>query len=213
MFYLFFPILCVLFARVKTLVLILLVFIIVGPFGRTILTNGNPIWQEKSYWGSMDAIAMGCLTALLVSRYRISARWLRRHAIIGLILFTIILSSPVPSRILGLFRFGLDMTFLALATCMLMAVAAQSQWQAPTALRPLLDMGKRSYEIYLTHMFIVLGLFELFLGADKARGLILFFFAFAVVLSAGLGSVVARFYSEPMNRTLRRQRASHASVC
>ena len=36
-----------------------------GPFARTVLSHGNPIWRNYSYLGGMDAIAMGCLTAIL----------------------------------------------------------------------------------------------------------------------------------------------------
>ena len=37
-------------------VALLLVFVAMGPFARTVWTT-NPIWQEKSYLGGMDGIA------------------------------------------------------------------------------------------------------------------------------------------------------------
>jgi peptidoglycan/LPS O-acetylase OafA/YrhL len=71
--------------------------------------------------------------------------------------------------------------------------------------RPLLWLGQRSYEIYLTHMFVVIGLYVLFtrLGAPSIGVPALF--VGTVLLSASLGEFAARFYSEPMNRHLRRR--------
>ena len=68
MFYLFFPIACLLLARRKLLIPLLCCFVALGPFARTVFTHGNDIWQEKSYLGGMDAIALGCLAAMLSSR-------------------------------------------------------------------------------------------------------------------------------------------------
>jgi peptidoglycan/LPS O-acetylase OafA/YrhL len=87
---------------------------------------------------------------------------------------------------------------------MLIAVAAQTQWRAPRILRPLLKLGERSYEVYLTHIFVVLGAFSLFVSTGKqAWALPLLFLA--VILVAGFaGEAVARGYSEPINRWLRR---------
>ena len=70
-FYLFFPLACLALLRfergVYLFVALLVAFVVMGPFARTVWA-WNDIWQEKSYLGGMDAIAMGCLTALLVAR-------------------------------------------------------------------------------------------------------------------------------------------------
>ena len=68
---------------------------------------------------------------------------------------------------------------------------------------PLRRLGQRSYEVYLTHMFIVFSLFNLFVAGGKSMGMVPALFLVVIVLSALLGEVVARFYSEPMNRLLR----------
>ncbi|MGC2419604.1 MAG: acyltransferase, partial [Candidatus Acidiferrales bacterium] len=54
-FYLFFPLACVLLRRTKWLVAFLLAFVALGPFARTVWSHGNPVWQEYSYLGGMDA--------------------------------------------------------------------------------------------------------------------------------------------------------------
>jgi peptidoglycan/LPS O-acetylase OafA/YrhL len=61
MFYLFSPVLCGLLGRGKLLIGVLLAFVVIGPFGRTALAHGNAVWEEYSYLGGMDAIAMGAL--------------------------------------------------------------------------------------------------------------------------------------------------------
>ena len=47
--------------------MLLLALVVLGPFARTVLTHGNEVWYEYSYLGGMDAIAMGCLTAMVVA--------------------------------------------------------------------------------------------------------------------------------------------------
>jgi len=68
MFYLFFPLAARFLGRHKLFIALLLAFVVAGPFARTVLTHGNEVWREYSYLGGMDAIALGCLTALFLSR-------------------------------------------------------------------------------------------------------------------------------------------------
>jgi peptidoglycan/LPS O-acetylase OafA/YrhL len=103
----------------------------------------------------------------------------------------------------GLASRGLDMTVLALGTCMFIAASAQSQWRSPRILSPLLKIGQYSYEIYLTHMFVVFAAFNLFVSAGKQMHLVPALFGIVILISGMLGWIVASFYSEPMNRCLR----------
>lgn len=203
MFYLFFPLVCLLFGRGKLLIAVLCGFILLGPFGRTVFTHGNDIWQEKSYLGGMDAIAMGCLAALLTWRVRPSSRALLAIGAAGIALLILMLCFSRRAYAWGLGTTGLDMTLLAVGTCLVIVAASQSQWRAPRILSPLLDLGQRSYEVYLTHMFVVLALFGLFVKLGKPMPDVPVLFVATVILAAILGDVVAKFYSEPMNRWLR----------
>src|ERR1700719_2906984 len=74
MFYLFFPLAARFLGRRTLFPLLLLCFVALGPFARTIFSRGNDIWSEQSYLGGMDAIALGCLTALLVRHVHFSRR-------------------------------------------------------------------------------------------------------------------------------------------
>lgn len=205
MFYLFFPLVCRLFGRGKLLVALLLAFVVLGPFGRTVLAHGNGVWKEYSYLGGMDAIALGCLTALLVSRKGFSRHQLWAFGSVGAILFIFSLGFSIRAYMWGLGRNGLNMTVLAVGTSMLVTVAAQTQWKSPSIFRPLLKLGQRSYEVYLTHMFVIFALFDLFVSMGKPmRGVPILFIA-VIVVAGGLGEAVARFFSDPMNRYLRRR--------
>jgi peptidoglycan/LPS O-acetylase OafA/YrhL len=203
MFYLFFPLVCFLLGRGKLLVILLLTFVSLGPFGRTAFAHGNEVWQEYSYLAGMDAIALGCLTALFVARRRLSRPFLLTMGSVGSALLIFSLGFSLRGYSWGLGRNGLNMTILALGTCMVIAAAAQTHWRSPRVLTPFLILGQRSYEIYLTHMFVVFTFFYLFLMAGKPMWAVPALFATAILFAVLLGEFVARFYSEPMNRWLR----------
>jgi peptidoglycan/LPS O-acetylase OafA/YrhL len=205
MFYLFFPVVCFLFGRGKLLVALLLTFVVLGPFGRTVFAHGNEVWKEYSYLAGMDAIALGCLTAIFVSHVRLSRPVLVAIGSMGTALMTFILGFSVRAFSWGLGRNGLDMTIIALGTCMVIVAAAQTQWRTPRLFAPLLLLGQRSYEVYLTHMFVVFGFFHLFLAAGKPMMAVPVLFITVVLVAGILGELVARFYSEPMNRWLRKR--------
>lgn len=204
-FYLFFPLICRFLGRTKFLIPLLVVFVLAGPFARSSVFNHNPVWREYSYIGGMDAIALGCLTALLSSRKTLTstARWIT--GVIGAAAMIFILCFSLRAEAWGLTRNGLDMTILAIGGCMVILVSAQSGWQVPRVLGPLRRMGQHSYEIYLTHMFVVLTLFPLFIRLGKPLSFVPLLFLFVIVLASIVGELVARFYSEPMNRRLRSQ--------
>jgi peptidoglycan/LPS O-acetylase OafA/YrhL len=131
MFYLFFPLVARIFGRGKLLIVLLISFVALGPFACTIWSHGNEVWQEYSYLGGMDAIALGCLTALVVARHQFSRRALRAVLIFGSILLIFCLCFSQQASFRGLARTGLDMTVLALATCLLIAAVASIDWRTP----------------------------------------------------------------------------------
>jgi peptidoglycan/LPS O-acetylase OafA/YrhL len=204
MFYLFFPPICWLLGRGKLLIALLLVFVVLGPFARTALAHGNEIWQETSYLGGMDAIALGCLTAIVLSRTQLSRPVLWILGALGTVLLIFILGFSILADTWGLGRSGLDMTILGIGSCMVIAAVAQSRWASPRVIFPLVKLGQRSYEVYLTHMFVVFALFGLFEAAGNPLPAVPILFIAVIVISSLLGELVARFYSEPMNRLLRK---------
>jgi peptidoglycan/LPS O-acetylase OafA/YrhL len=203
MFYLFFPLIARVLGRGYWFVALLLTFVVLGPFGRTVWAHGNGIWEDYSYLGGMEGIAIGCLTALLVSRIRFSGVVVRALGVVGaaIVSCSLIFSWQGYTGWLG--RTGLNMTVLGLGTAMFIASTAKTQWRSPFLLRPLLRIGQYSYEVYLTHMFVVWTFFALFLKAGSRMALVPVLFVVTILCAGGLGFLVARFYSEPLNRKLR----------
>ena len=205
MFYLFFPLVMKVLRKRWLLTALLLLFVIAGPFARAKMFNHDPVWREYSYLGGMDAIALGCLTAMVLAAMKLSRRWLLVCAATGgmLLVFSLCLSDTAYRW--GLGRDGLNMTVLAVGACLLIATAAQSGWRSPALFAPLKLLGQRSYEIYLTHMFAVLALFAAFVHWGKPLRGVPVLFVLAIAVSGLLGWLVAIGYAEPMNRLIRRR--------
>jgi peptidoglycan/LPS O-acetylase OafA/YrhL len=210
MFYLFFPLACVLLARrrrgMPVFVALLLAFVAMGPFARTVW-GGNGIWQGTSYLGGMSGIALGCLTALVMDwLQRANPKWMSGKLLLGIqiagaaaILLIVIWPPWHWMHMLG--RSGTDDTALGVGTCLVMlgSVLRGRAGRAWTA--PIRWFGRHSYEIYLTHEFVVVWVTQLYVKVH--RGSPLAWIAAEVVLAAALGALVARWFSEPLNRRLR----------
>ena len=203
-FYLCFPIVCLVLGRSKLLFAALFGLVVLGPFARTVFAHGNEIWEEYSYLGGMEGIALGCLTALMVSRIRFSraALWALGGGGAAIVACSLIFSWQAYVGWPG--RTGLNMTILGVGTCMFIAATAQTRWRSPRVLAPLLKIGQYSYEVYLTHMFVVFGFFGLFLTAGARMRLVPVLFVATILVAGLLGAAVSVLYSEPMNRFLRR---------
>jgi peptidoglycan/LPS O-acetylase OafA/YrhL len=61
------------------------------------------------------------------------------------------------------------------------------------------QLGQRSYEVYLTHMFVVFALFGIFLRCGHPAWAVLPLFLLTTLVAAIAGDLVARYFSEPVN--------------
>jgi peptidoglycan/LPS O-acetylase OafA/YrhL len=206
-FYLGFPVACRLLGRTKLFFVLLFAFVALGPFGRTVFAHGNEIWEEYSYLGGMEGIALGCLTALLVARVHFSRTTILLLGGAGAAIVALSLIFSWQAYVGWLGKTGLNMTVLGIGTCMFIAATAQTRWKSPRWLAPLLKIGQYSYEVYLTHMFVVFGFFTLFLDAGKPMRLVPVFFVATILVAGLLGGAISHLYSEPLNGWLRRPRA------
>jgi peptidoglycan/LPS O-acetylase OafA/YrhL len=195
-FYIGFPVACLLLRRKALLALLLTTFVIIGPFARTVLAHGNELWSDYSYLSGMDAIALGCLTAMFLEGRQFSLLAQRICGAAGLAFMTLILGFN--TQAIG--STGLDMTILALGTCLLIIPAAQSNWNGAHLL---LVPGRNSYEIYMTHMFVVFAGLHLFLAAGKPMGGVPVYFVGVILIATFLGHLIALHFSEPLNQRLR----------
>jgi len=209
MFYLFFPLACLLlggrrlFRHSIVFPVFLFAFVILGPFGRTLFARGNEIAEDYSYLGGMEGISLGCLTALVLSNRRFSRRVILGLGVAGTLIVSASLMFSWQAYRGWLGKTGLNFTLLGVGTCMFIAATTKTEWRSPRVLRPLVRMGRYSYEIYLTHMFVVFTFFDLFLRAGKPIGGVPVLFASAILVAGLLGAGVAKLYSDPANRFLR----------
>ena len=64
--------------------------------------------------------------------------------------------------------------------------------------------GRNSYEVYLTHMLVVWPMVGLFLHFHQSLNMAVLWFLVITGLTGVAGHVLARTYSDPLNRRLRR---------
>ena len=209
-FYLAFPIVALLTRRMAVLLPLLVLLAVSLPFSRDALA-GNPIWQEKAYLPGMAGIATGMIGALLAAQLpppkQVCSRALCILGAAGMV--GMLMAEKYLWPILGSAAFLL---LTVATTCLLIGM----QWRdaiSPPRLRPglgwLRSLGRHSYEIYLTHMFVVFAGVALCksLGSGAGWGLVCYM---AIVLGCWLlGVVVARYFSVPCDRALRRFLLSH----
>jgi peptidoglycan/LPS O-acetylase OafA/YrhL len=212
-FYLFFPLVSLLFfcggriGRWAWITFALTLFAL-GPFARVVWAK-NDLQAENSYLAGMASIALGCMTAYVVERLShrtMRTAWLRAIEISGWagILLIAIWPQWHVMRVLG--RSGTDDALLALAVCMVMAAVTLRRKRGSRWSAPLRWFGRHSYELYLSHEFIVLAgvaLFARVFPQRASRGIVGVFVVGMLLATAPLAWALARWFTEPANRWLR----------
>jgi peptidoglycan/LPS O-acetylase OafA/YrhL len=181
-----------------------------GPFARTIWSKTD-LAQENSYLAGMASIALGCLTAWVadhLSRRELSAkrRWLNACLVVGWVLILLIAIWPRWPGMTLLGKTGLDDTLLALGTCLVMLATALRGVRGHWWSEPVRWFGRHSYEVYLSHEFVVIAgvaLYARWYAHGASRAVVAAFVVAMVALTAPLGWLLARWFAEPMNRMLR----------
>jgi peptidoglycan/LPS O-acetylase OafA/YrhL len=203
-FYLLFPLVCAVVRSERLMIIPLLCLIVAGPFSRTLLADQDP-WGDYAYFSCTDGIAFGCLAALGSARLRIPA-WVSRVALVAGVagaLFILVMRDTV-ARI-GLSNLGLHITVLELSVALMLLAFGTGLGNRVAAFGTgwLRRIGHHSYETYLFHMIVVLGLMNLLVRTRATSHVLPVWFAAMLLLSLGIGELVARRYSEPLNRQLR----------
>ncbi len=201
-FYIGFPLTCLLARRATVLLVVPLVLLALSlPVTRGML-SGNEIWQEKAYLPGMAAIATGVLAAFWADALPRMGHgaW----AVLGWLgiacIGAVLLMEDLLWRVLG----EETMLVLTFGTAFLV-MAFEYGWGAtrlPTWTGWLRSNGRLSYEIYLTHMFVVLPAVGLFRRTGGSLWLGWLWFPPTVALAWALGWVVDRAISTPTYRRL-----------
>lgn len=201
-FYLGFPLLCLATRRETTLLALLALLMLSLPIARAALV-GNEIWQEKAYLPGMAAIASGVVSAILVRRWRGVPRMLRSIlCVLGCVgIAANLLFGSMLWPVLGN---GL-MLVLTLGAAVLLFALHGEHAAAPRGTGWLASMGRLSYEIYLTHMFVVFAAVALYRHFEGNPWFGFLWYAPVVLLCWLLGAALAHAWSIPCDRALRRR--------
>ena len=208
-FYLAFPVACLTLGRTRLLVPALLLLAASIPVVRAHIHH-QQIWSESNYLQGMAAIATGVLAALLVRRWPAgrpsTVRW---ATVLGVVALAAVYFAGTE------LWHSLRYTYMPVLTTGAAALVIAARWREAggvatpaRAFAWLRSFGRLSYEIYLTHMFVVWLAVDAFdaTGADLRLGLAWYPPVLATAWASGW--LVARFVSGPLERLVLRAGAS-----
>ncbi len=201
-FYLAFPILCLVLRRESRLILVWCSFIVLGPIWRQTHQLDEAQWLY-AYFACFDGIAIGCCTGVLAGRWAIGRAWSRVLAcasVFAMVALYLARSIAV-TNVWGVSVMAFGTAGLILAT--LNHEVAEHRGRG-IAVRPLIACGRLSYELYLFHLVILGGLQCVFPPGATAGDAKLLLLTAYLLLSCGLAALISRFFSEPANRAIRR---------
>ena len=206
-FYLIFPVLCILLRKQKHLIIVMLMFILIGPFARTQFTD-NEIWSDHSYLSCMDGIAIGCLAAIFANKAR-SRLTLISLLTLGFILFSIVVFFRKFVFNLGITALGVNVTILEISIAFILIASQQIDIKL-TGFAMIQWFGRNSYEIYLTHSFIIVFAANILASLHQPTWLLSIEYLLIVLSSGLLGQTIATYYSEPLNQLFRAKLSKQA---
>lgn len=204
-FYLAFPLLCLAARWWRSGVLVTLAILALAlPVFHSLVTGTNEAWTEKSYGPGISSIALGVLAAHCARH-----SWARMMALPLSFLGIIILLTAIAwqDKTVSVVGAGGDLLLIAVGTAaLLISFSARPPHQR--GLKTLLwlaPLGRRSYEIYLSHMFVVLSGVSLFRQFGSVIRYGYLWYPPIIGAATFLGIIVARFISDPLNSFIRRK--------
>jgi peptidoglycan/LPS O-acetylase OafA/YrhL len=198
-FYLSFPLACALLKRDLLIIALCIAAIVFGPVYRSMHID-NEIYFMYAYPACFDAIAFGCLAAVLHGKLQIGRRLgvLVRHvAAVGL-------ASGYFAGIDGHEIFGFSLIAICVVGLLVNAFDAPARRAKYLPGRWLCWLGRHSYELYLFHIILLAGMRDIVPKATLPYAAKLPLFAAFLALSCLLAAIVARYFAEPLNVRLRR---------
>ncbi len=206
-FYIVLPLICLLSKNQKTFIWVMIILALISPLFRNVWFVDSELGGRNNF-ACMGGMALGCLASMVVNQGLARGKLLIAINIIGwmLVLAPMLLRSTLYQ--LGVSKIGLNFTMLSIGVALLLIC-----WQTDVnngknhrykVLRMLANLGEHSYEIYLSHMFLVLGGVALFHSMERVGDWGVYSLYIVIVLASYfLGAVIAKFYTNPLNRYIR----------
>ncbi|WP_445116379.1 acyltransferase family protein [Acinetobacter sp. WZC-1] len=199
-FYLAFPLLCVLLGRGRGLILLLVATIAYAPYFRFLHAGeDSEVWLYH-YFVSFDGIAMGCLTAL------IRQKWQWHHGSNPCVLMPVVIlmcALYLYAPIREVSTWGIS-AFALLSAVLIYGLADNRRIERPSRrVAGLVWVGQRSYEMYLFHL-IILGIMKVFYAPKLILpGEKLLLFPIFLMTTFLLSWFIEKYYSTPLNLKIR----------
>lgn len=198
-FYLGLPVVFLFLRRKWLIVTACLILIALAPLYRSSHSD-DELFFECGYLACFDAIAMGCLTALLASQYKPDATHATVMRVIAGACFTVIYLRGIYTHEI----WGFSMIALCAAVYLTGSFNDGASGLATGRMTRFVRwFGRHSYELYLFHIIVLAALRNLLDRKDLPAIAWLPWLALFLCLSALIAMLVARFISEPANRAIR----------
>lgn len=201
-FYIAFPLSCIVLAKRNAFILFLIVIIAYAPYFRFLHYDNENGAYLYHYFSSFDAIAIGCLTALIT--HSVQPNLCYKKIIITIISF-MMCALYVYAPIKEVSTWGMS-AFAILSAILIFCVVQQPKQDGSSYFsKSLIWIGKRSYEIYLFHL-IILGLIKVIyfpkatLPFEKIMLLPIYFLCTFILAWA-----IEKYYSSPLNQKIRQK--------
>lgn len=195
-FYLTFPLACLILRRRALIVTLCLAAIAFAPMYRA-WHRDDELYFMYGYPACFDAIALGCLTAIISAKFSVNAKQgalLRLCAWLGI-------GATYLAGIDGHEVFGFSV--IALFAAVLLLGALQHDARPHLLARALGWIGRHSYELYLFHIALLAGLRDALPRSALAPWCKLPLFVLFVLASCLLAALIARRFADPLNAWLR----------
>ncbi|HEX5684067.1 MAG TPA: acyltransferase [Ideonella sp.] len=203
-FYLVFPLLCLLLRREALIAAACLLLVALGPMFRA-QHSDNEVAYLYAYPACFDAIAFGCLCALACRRWMLPAGWAKVLAPLAAVAMVVVYFIGFANHpVFGFSAMALSAAVFIWATRRPATTFGGGLRRALVrATTPLRWLGRHSYELYLFHVIVLAGMRQFFsresLHHDQRAPLLLAF----VLSSALLAALISRHFAEPINRRWR----------
>ena len=198
-FYLTFPLASRFLRRNRLIVTLCCVLIVVAPWYRASHLD-DEVSFECGYLACFDAIAIGCLVALLNRRVALGRG-------VGLALRVVASALLIVTYFMGIDGhevFGFTVVALCTGVLLLQAFDAREEKPRSLPVRLVCAMGRQSYELYLFHGIVLAAMRNVVPKGTLPYAAKLPVFVLFVLATALLAAGIAKYYAESSNAFLRR---------